>query len=203
MFDEYVADDTKIADMSGKVVGITGTSIGGMGFHIAEVAIRKKAKVLLCLNRDSGSAKKGVDGLRELAKEVNSPTVIQQVNCDMQDVEGVKKAAAEVNKIAKTNGGLDVLVCNSGIMATRDKRTSDGYEVQMQTNQLSHFLLTSLIFPSLELAAAKRGEARFVTHSSSARDGPSRDLEEKFFIKSGAGTLGGDDTWMISEILLG
>jgi NAD(P)-dependent dehydrogenase (short-subunit alcohol dehydrogenase family) len=203
MFDEYVADASKLSDLSGKVVGITGTSAGGMGFHIAEAAIRKKAKVLICLNRDSGSAKKGEEGLKKLAAQINSPTIVQHVMCDMQDLEGVKKAAEEVNVVAKLNGGLDVLMCNSGIMATRDKRTKEGFEVQMQTNQLSHFLLTSLVFPSLELAAKSRGEARFVTHSSSARDGFPGVLEEKYFLKCAEGTLGGDDAWIMSERMLG
>lgn len=203
MFDEYVAEDGKFHDMSGKVVGITGTSAGGLGFHIAEVAIRKKVKVLICLNRDSGSAKKGEEGLIELAEQIGSPTKVQHVTCDLHDLENVKKAGAEVNKIAKANGGLDVLVCNSGIMATKDKRSKEGFEIQMQTNHLSHFLLTSLVFPSLELAAEKRGEARFVAHSSSARDGLGGMLEEKYFLKSYANTLGGDASWLISEMLLG
>ena len=45
MHDECVADESKLSDLIGKVVGITGTSAGGgMGFHIDGVAIRKKAK---------------------------------------------------------------------------------------------------------------------------------------------------------------
>ena len=39
----------------------------------------------------------------------------------------------------------------------------------MQTNHLSHFLLTQLCMPALETAASLRGEARIVNHSSCAR----------------------------------
>jgi NAD(P)-dependent dehydrogenase (short-subunit alcohol dehydrogenase family) len=52
-----------------------------------------------------------------------------------------------------------------------DKATTDGYEQQMQTNHLSHCLLSSLLFPSLEKAAAMRGQARIVNQSSCARLG--------------------------------
>jgi len=50
-------------------------------------------------------------------------------------------------------------------MAFDDDRTGDGFDVQMQTNQLSHFLLTSLVYSSIKEAAEKRGEARIVPHS--------------------------------------
>jgi len=74
-----------------------------------------------------------------------------------------------------------------------DKRSSDGYDIQMQANQLSHYLLTKLCMESLESAAAARGEARIVYHSSSARNGLPSDLDPKFFQICDAGSLGGDD----------
>ena len=199
MFDDYLTGD-KYHDLSDKVVAITGTSAGGLGFYAAEAAIKKGAKLLLLLNRDSKSAKKGEEGLLEVKKECKADTEIKTVICDMQDLDVVKKAGEEVSKLADAKGGLDVLICNAGIMATKDKRTKDGFDVQMQTNQLSHFLLSSLVWPSLVKASEKRGEARLVTHTSGARDLPSGDLEEKYFKKSDAGTLGGDNTWFISEV---
>ena len=203
MFDRYIADDGLLQDLSGKVVAITGTSVGGMGYCLGEAAIRKKAKVLLCLNRDSASAKQGQEGLEKLVKDTESPTVVQAVTCDLQSLDSVKTAATNVNKVAKQHDGLDVLILNAGIMATRDKRTSDGFDIQMQTNQLSHFLLTSIVFESVKLAGDKRGDARIVTHSSSARDTPGSPLIKDFFVKSEPKTLGGDDTWMVSELLFG
>ena len=60
-----------------------------------------------------------------------------------------------------------------------DKATTDGYDVQMQTNHLSHFLLSKELYPALKLAATTRGEARVVNHSSGARFMPgTRDLIE-------------------------
>lgn len=76
-------------------------------------------------------------------------------------------------------------------MAIKDERTGDGYEQQMQTNHLSHFLLTALLLPSLEAAATAKGSARIVNHSSAARlqGGP---VERKYLEKCDAGTLGGN-----------
>ena len=204
MFDDYVTNNDKFMDLTGKVVAITGTSAGSLGFHLAEIAIRKNAKILLLLNRDSSSAKQGEEGLKEIATRIQSTIHIQTVPCDMQDFAVVRAAGETVKAIAAKNAGLDVLINNAGIMATRDTRTTaDGFDVQMQTNQLSHFLLTYILYNSLELAATNRNEARLVTHSSSARDMPNAMLEEKYFVKCGPGTLGGDKTWAISEYLFG
>ena len=45
------------------------------------------------------------------------------------------------------------LLC-AGVMAMPDSATADGFELQMQTNHLGHFLLVSLLLPVLERAAS-------------------------------------------------
>ena len=57
----------------------------------------------------------------------------------------------------------------SAMPLRKDAATVDGYDSQMQTNHLSHFLLTKELLPLLEKAAALRGEARVVTLTSLAR----------------------------------
>ena len=76
-----------------------------------------------------------------------------------------------------------------------DDRTADGYDVQMQVNHLSHALLTTLLLPSLEAAAAARGEARAVMHSSGVRFHPSVKKSAwggQHFEKCPADSLGGN-----------
>jgi NAD(P)-dependent dehydrogenase (short-subunit alcohol dehydrogenase family) len=203
MFEEYVSNPNQFHDLQDRMVVITGTSEGGMGFYIAEIAIRKNAKLVVCLNRNSESAKRGEHGLKKIIHETKSNTVLQVVTCDMQDLASVEAAAREVNEIAKENGGLDVLVCNSGIMATGDERTKDGFDVQMQTNHLSHFLLTKLVWPSIAMAGTARGDARVVLHSSAARDVTGTMLQEKYFQKCADHTLGGDDSSMMVQSKFG
>ena len=72
-------------------------------------------------------------------------------------------------------------------MALKDYATNDGYDVQMQTNVLSHFLITKELFPWLK----KSEQGRIVNHSSMARLGPP--LEAQYYEAKG-GDLGGDGT---------
>merc|ERR1712187_3542 len=82
---------------------------------------------------------------------------------------------------------LDGLICNAGLMAQADKRTVDGYDVQIQANHLSHFLLTSLLFDVLVATGQKRGEpARIVQHSSGARNSPDEPIHPDCFEKEWA-----------------
>ena len=60
---------------------------------------------------------------------------------------------------------VDILVNNAGLNGPHG-RTADGFELQFGTNHLGHFLLTALLLPLLERAAAQTGNARVVTVSS-------------------------------------
>ena len=187
LYDSYIASDDKIGDLTGKVVAITGTTSGSLGYYVAKAAVAKKAKLVLLLNRESSRSAKTEADVKEGAGE---ETTVKTIPTDLLSFESVKKAAAVISEISEKNGGLDVLCCNAGIMAMEDKRSVDGFDVQMQANHLSHYLLTKMCMSSLEKAAESRGEARIVFHSSSARYG--EDLESKYFEKSDPGTLGGD-----------
>lgn len=198
LYDSYIASDDKLSDLSGKVVAITGTTTGSLGYFVAKAAVAKKAKHVILLNRESSRSAKTETDVKEGASE---GTTVQTIPIDLLSFDSVKKAAAEVNKVADKNGGLDVLCCNAGIMAMEDKRTDDGFDLQIQANQLSHYLLMKTVLPSLEKATESRKESRIVFHSSSARYG--KDLEAKYFEKCEPGTLGGDGASDFSQMMFG
>ncbi|CAE7643218.1 unnamed protein product, partial [Symbiodinium pilosum] len=182
-----------LPSMEGKVVAVTGCT-SGTGRIFARVCARKGAKVVM-LNRSSQRADEAYTYLQQVAKSAGAPEPLN-VDCDLMSFKSVRAAAEKLNSDLSSSG-LDVLCNNAGIMGFGDKATQDGCDIQMQTNHLSHFLLTYLCMPLLEKAAAAHGEARIVNHTSAARvmDGAEfgNKLEEKYFLKNG-GNLGGDSS---------
>jgi NAD(P)-dependent dehydrogenase (short-subunit alcohol dehydrogenase family) len=72
-------------------------------------------------------------------------------------------------------------------MAFPEQATIDGYDIQMQTNSISAFLLTKELMPLLR----QSDDGRVVNHSSGARLGAPHD--PKYFGQN-SGNLGGDGT---------
>lgn len=165
-------------DMTGKVVAITGTT-SGTGYVCARELAKLGARVLL-LNRQS---ERSEAALAKLRGEVPNGT-FDAVTCDLQDFDSVRRAAEHIREKV---GKLDVLCNNAGVMAMPDRATKDGYDVQMQTNSISPFLLTKELFPLLKQSS----DGRVVNHTSMARLGPPH--EAKYFARQG-GDLGGDGT---------
>ncbi|UTW64521.1 SDR family NAD(P)-dependent oxidoreductase [bacterium SCSIO 12741] len=165
-------------DMTGKVVAITGTT-SGTGYICAREVAKKGAAIIL-LNRPS---QRSAEALAKLQEEVPKGK-FEAVDCDLQNFASVQEA---MDAIRSKYDKIDALVNNAGVMALNDQATGDGYDVQIQTNVLSHFLITKELFPLLK--AGNGG--RIINHSSMARlGGP---LEMKYFEKNG-GNLGGDGT---------
>ncbi|MEQ8925559.1 MAG: SDR family NAD(P)-dependent oxidoreductase [Fulvivirga sp.] len=165
-------------DMTNKVVAITGTT-SGTGYVCAREVAKKGASVIL-LNRESDRSAKS---LKQLQQEVPNGK-FEAIACDLQSFDSVKKAASDIKSKYDV---VDVLVNNAGVMALKDEATKDGYDVQMQTNVLSHFLLTKELFSLIK----KSKQGRIVNHTSMARMGVL--LEPVYFGKNG-GNLGGDGT---------
>jgi NAD(P)-dependent dehydrogenase (short-subunit alcohol dehydrogenase family) len=185
---------TGLPSMKGKTVAITGTTTG-TGRVAARTVTELGAKVLL-LNRPSSRSDAGFSALREAFPKAE----LHQISCDLQSFESVRAAAKTVHALCPE--GVHVLCNNAGVMALGDEATCDGYDVQMQTNHLSHFLLTGELLPLLERAAGESGEARVVNHSSIARMAPSKTLMERYLERRG-GDLGGDGSGVQNALMRG
>lgn len=180
LFAKFAKD---LPDVTSKVFVITGTT-SGTGFVAAETAAKNGGEVVL-LNRPSSRSDESLEKLRAAVPGGKFTSIA----CDLQDFASVRSACTEIQDKYDT---IYCLANNAGIMGTPDEATKDGFDTQMQTNHLSHFLITKELFPLLVNGMKKHGDARIVQHSSIARDATvNKGLEEKYFGPNG-GNLGGD-----------
>ncbi len=155
-------------DMSGRIAVITGTT-SGTG-HVCARELAKLGATVVLLNRASTRAQASLKQLQDAV-----PTgKFDAISCDLQQFASVRAAAA---LLRERYDRIDVLCNNAGVMALPPEVTADGYDVQMQTNCLSHFLLTRELWPLL----LKSDDGRVVNHSSMARLGAP--LEARYFAK--------------------
>lgn len=93
------------------------------------------------------------------------PGRVELIELDVSKLQSVRAAAAA---FLKKSPHLNVLVCNAGIMMvpTR-KKTEDGFEMQLATNYLGHFLLFWLLKDALIQSSTPDFQSRLVNVSSS------------------------------------
>jgi len=156
-YDDWV--ETNVPDLTGKVAIITGSN-SGTGFWTANALANKGCTVVLaCRNAQKAEAAK-----QEIMERFPSAKIDVIGVLDNMDLSTVRAFAEAFNK---KYDRLDLLLNNAGIMAQPKIESKDGYDIQFQTNHLSHFLLTKLLWTKL---VETPGESRVVQHSSSAHD---------------------------------
>jgi NAD(P)-dependent dehydrogenase (short-subunit alcohol dehydrogenase family) len=113
-----------------RTVVVTGAN-SGIGLIAARELARAGARVVLAV-RDPARGEQAattIPGTREVRR------------LDLADLASVRAFAGE------WDGDIDVLINNAGVMATPERRTADGFELQIGTNHLGHFALTNLLLP--------------------------------------------------------
>ena len=103
--------------------------------------------------------------------DILQPGRVELVKMDLDSLESVREAAKEV--LSKTQT-LNIVINNAGIMATPSLvKTADGFESQLGTNHLAHFLLFQLLKPTLLSSSTPSMNSRVINLSSSGhRAGP-------------------------------
>ena len=82
---------------------------------------------------------------------------------DLNSLESVRQFSQQV---LSKNLPIHVLINNAGIMFGPRKESADGFELQLATNHLGHFLLIHLLMPKLREAGTKELPARVINVSS-------------------------------------
>lgn len=61
-----------------------------------------------------------------------------------------KSIRAAADQFKAENDRLDLLILNAGTMCNPPTKTEEGFEIQLGTNHVGHFLLTDLLLPTLQ-----------------------------------------------------
>lgn len=143
----------QLPDLTGKTYLITGGN-SGIGFEAA--------KMLAAAGGDIVIACRNADKAQQAVAEINAAEIgnADAISLDLSSTKSVRKAADEFRS---RHDRLDALINNAGIMQTPKTKTVDGFELQIATNHLGHFLFTSLLFDLVEKVSG-----RIVTVSSIA-----------------------------------
>jgi NAD(P)-dependent dehydrogenase (short-subunit alcohol dehydrogenase family) len=118
--------------LDGRTVVITGAN-SGIGLVAARALGRAGARVVLAV-RDTAKGE-------QAAATIDGDSEVRRL--DLADLASIRAFADG------WEGDLDVLINNAGVMATPERRTADGFELQIGTNHLGHFALTSLLLPRI------------------------------------------------------
>jgi NAD(P)-dependent dehydrogenase (short-subunit alcohol dehydrogenase family) len=135
--------------LHGKTAIVTGAG-AGIGSETARVLALAGAQVVMAV-RNVPAAEALAARLRATIPAAAGALVPMRL--DLASLTSVRAFAAEV--LARYPK-LHLLVNNAGVMATPLSFTSDGFETQIGTNHLGHFLLTQLLLPRLRESAPAR-----------------------------------------------
>jgi NAD(P)-dependent dehydrogenase (short-subunit alcohol dehydrogenase family) len=114
--------------LDGRTFVVTGAN-SGIGFAAARELGRAGARVVLAVR----------DVAKGEAAAASIPGETEVRRLDLADLDSVHAFADA------WEGDIDVLVNNAGVMALPERRTKDGFEMQIGTNHLGHFALTNLL----------------------------------------------------------
>lgn len=144
-------------DLTGKRFVVTGGN-SGIGYVTVEQLAKQGAHVILAARRPTETERARSEILQRQPKgSVETGTL------DLSSLASVRTFAQTVLSKHETIHGL---VNNAGVMNTPFSKTADGFENQLGTNHLGHFLLTELLLPALK----KGAPARVVNVSSCFHD---------------------------------
>jgi len=161
--------ENDVESLAGKVILVTGGNAGLGQETVYQLARHGPAKIYLTAR----SRQKYEDAIKQIRQRLHDSgielqTELEYLQLDLSDAASINNAAHEV--LSGPENRLDILILNAGIMATPPSRTAAGYDLQLGTNHIGHFVLTKLLLSLLEHTAASvpGADVRVVTVSSEA-----------------------------------
>lgn len=139
--------DLLATDLTGKTYVVTGGN-SGIGLVTVRQLAAQGARVILACRRPAEGQR-----AREEVMATGPRGSVEVAALDLADLESVRAFA---RTFLESNRALHGLVNNAGVMNTPHGRTRDGFETQLGTNHLGHYLLTELLLPALKHASPSR-----------------------------------------------
>jgi NAD(P)-dependent dehydrogenase (short-subunit alcohol dehydrogenase family) len=155
-------------DLAGRVAVVTGAS-SGLGAETVRVLAGRGATVV-CGVRDVAKGE-------SVAADVRRTTGNPAVEVERLDLASLPSVRAFADALGARHPAIQLLVANAGVMACPLGRTEQGFEMQLGTNHLGHFLLAGLLAPALRAGAP----ARVVCVSSSGHRFATVDFEDPHY----------------------
>ncbi len=149
--------DIPVPDLTGRRALVTGAS-DGVGLEIAARLARAGAEVVMPVRNP-------VKG-RDAAARVRERVAGAVLDVRAMDLASLASVAAFADALLADGRPVHILINNAGVMTPPTRQESeDGFELQLATNLLGHFALTTRLLPVLQT-----GGARVVTQVSVAAD---------------------------------
>lgn len=137
---------SEVPDLSGRVIVVTGAN-SGLGLHSAKTFVAHGAHVVMaCRDKTRAAA-----ALAQVCAAGSGSAEVMVLN--LADLTSVAEFAQE---LAGAYPAVDALVNNAGVMGGPRQSTAQGFELQMGTNYIGHFVLTAQVWPLLLAAKAPR-----------------------------------------------
>lgn len=148
-------DLENIPSQQGKVAIVTGANTG-LGYETVSHLARKNCQVIMaCRNADKAAQAKA---------EIETKVPVADLEILLIDLSDLSSVRAFAQAFRQQYTRLDFLINNAGIMWPPYSLTVDGFESQMGTNYLGHFLLTALLLDLMP----NTPDSRVVSLSSNA-----------------------------------
>lgn len=130
-------------NLEGKVFLITG-GYSGLGAESAKSLLSAGATVIIVGRNAETQHKFVTEILNDKSLKISENQIDAEKTMDLGNLESVSRFAKHIyEKYAQ----IDVLMLNAGIMRTPPGKTKDGFEIQMGTNVIGHFLLAKILAP--------------------------------------------------------
>jgi NAD(P)-dependent dehydrogenase (short-subunit alcohol dehydrogenase family) len=125
--------------LDGKTVLVDGSS-SGLGFAVAVDVARRGARVIM-------ACRSGIPSQGEKVKKLSGNQDVHMFHVDFADIHSIRELVTSLksSSLFVDGKGIDILVCNAGIVPKKSRKTPQGLEEMFMVNYFSKFIFVNLL----------------------------------------------------------